>query len=241
MACSMPAEVRGIKTQVITQAEEDGTIDRFGVDIVTRVEEVPASGFPALLRPKDSAHPRFVSMGVTKINWRLGAHGKFYRVTYVYEGFLNTLPEPVYILNAAASEEPIELHPDFASFAGTPSAPLNGAIFLDPDTQKITTDNARGVFREFFARLGSAVNPKAGVEAYLSPGATWQEVSFSTTRPTDLGQLGLIDEPAGPQPSLGTGRTWLYSGADYTRRGGIYEIRKTWLLSGRNGWDTDIY
>jgi hypothetical protein len=237
----MPAEVRGIKSQVIPQSEESGTLDRYGVDIVTRVEEVPSTGFPALLRSKYSVHPRFTSMGVSKVNWVSGKHGKFYRVTYTYEGFLNSLPEPVYTLSSALSEEPIELHPNFQTFAGKPSAPLNGAVFLDPDTQKITTDDSRGVFREFMATLGGVANLKAGVEAYLSPGATWQEIYFSTSRPTDLGSLGEIDNPSGPNPSFGSGRTWLYSGADYTRRGGIYEIRKTWLLSGRNGWDEDIY
>ena len=238
----MPAEVSGIKNQVIVQSEESGTIDRYGVDVLTRVEEVPADRFPAMLRSKYSVHPRFISMGVSKINWSLGKHGRFYRVTYTYEGFLVGLPEPVYSLNLSLSEEPIELHPDFQDFAGKPSAPLNGAVFVDPDTQKITSDDARGVFREFRSTLsGGAKNLKAGIESFLSPGATWEEISFSSTRPSDLGSLGTIDEPSGSNPTFGSGRNWIYSGATYTRRGGIYEIRKTWLLSGRNGWDTDIY
>ena len=237
----MPAEVHGIKTQVILQSEESGTLDRFGVDMLTRIEEVPSDRFPALLRSKYSVHPRFTAMAVSKVTWNSGKHGKFYRVTYVYEGFLNSLPEPVYTLSSSLSEEPIELHPDFATIAGTPASPLNGAVFLDPDTQKITTDNARGVFREFMIMNGASTNLKAGVEAFLSPGATWQEVYFSTSRPTDLGHLGEIGSPSGPNPTFGSGRNWIYSAADYTRRGGIYEIRKTWLLSGRNGWDTDVY
>lgn len=241
MAYSMPAEVRGIKNQVILQAEESGTVDRFGVDILTRVEEVPARRFPALLRSKYSVHPRYVNMAVSKISWQLARHGQFYRVTYTYEGFILGLPEPTYTLSAALSEEPIELHPNFQDIAGTPSSPQNGAVFVDPDTGKITTDNDRGVFREFFATVSGSANDKAGIESYLSPGATWQETYFSTARPSNLGSLGEIDTPSGPKPSIGSGRNWLYSGADYTRRGGIYEIRKTWLLSGRNGWDSDIY
>ena len=97
------------------------------------------------------------------------------------------------------------------------------------------------MFREFTSNVSSAPNPKAGIESFLSPGATWTETYFSLSRPTDLGDLGEIDSPSGPNPSFGSGRNWLYSGAEYTRRGGIYEIRKTWLLSGRNGWDTDVY
>ncbi len=237
----MAATVHGIKTRVIPQSEESGTLDRFGVDVVTRVEEVPSEQFPALLRSKYSVHPRFTSMGVSKVNWNKGKSGKFYRVTYTYEGFLNSLPEPVYSLSSSLSEEPIELHPDFLDIAGTPSAPLNGAIFVDPETNLITTDNAKGVFREFLATIGGAANLKAGIESYLSPGATWTEIYFATSRPTDLGSLGERDSPSGPQPSFGSGRDWLYSGCEYTRRGYIYEIRKTWLLSGRTGWDEDIY
>ncbi|MGL4422116.1 MAG: hypothetical protein ACRCZF_15720 [Gemmataceae bacterium] len=237
----MPAQISGIKTQVILQAEESGTVDRYGVDVLTRVEEIPSSQFPSLLRSKYSVHPRFSAMGVSKINWNLGKHGKFYRATYMYEGFLNGLPEPVYSLSSSLAEEPIELHKDFLTIAGKPSAPLNGAVFIDPDTQKITTDNSKGVFREFLATIDGARNLKAGIESYLSPGAVWTEIYFSTTRPSDLGDLGEIDNPSGPNPSFGSGRNWLYSGADYTRRGGIYEIRKTWILSGRTGWDSDIY
>lgn len=236
----MPAEVRGIKTQVIVQSEEDGTLDRYGVDVLTRVEEIPADRFPQLLRSKYSVHPRFTSMGVSKITWRKGVAGKFYRVTYVYEGFLNSIPEPVYVLDASLSEEPIELHPDFTSIAGTPESPLNGAVFIDPDTGKITTDNAKGVFREFMATVDGSANLKAGIESYLSANARWSEISFSKTRPSDLGSLGSIDNPSGSNPSFGV-RTWLYDGVSYEQRGAIFQIRKSWLLSGRTGWDEDIY
>lgn len=241
MSYTMPAQVSGVKTSAILQTEESVEMDRFGVDVVTRVEEIPVAQFPALLRSKYSVHPVFTSMGMEKRSASKNRHGKFWRVTYTYVGFLLDLPDPVYTLSSALSEEPIQLHPDFATIAGTPSAPLNGAVFVDPDTEKVTTDNAKGVFREFRATISGAANLKAGVEAFLSPGATWQETSFSATRPADLGSLGQIDSPSGTQPTFGSGRNWIYSAAEYTRRGGIYEIRKTWLLSGRNGWDSDIY
>ena len=110
----MPAIVSGVKTQSILQSEESGTLDRFGVDVVTSVEEIPSEKFPALLRGKNSVHPRFTNLAVSKVNWAAGRHGKFYRVTYIYEGFLTSLPEPVYTLATSLSEEPIQLHKDFA-------------------------------------------------------------------------------------------------------------------------------
>lgn len=236
----MPASVAGIKSQVIPQAEESGAIDRFGVDVITRVEEVPTDRFPALMRSKGSGHPRFGNMAVSKVNWQAGKHGKFYRVTYTYEGFLLSLPSPTYQLTSSLSEEPIELHPDFDTIAGTPSTPANGAVFIDPETGKLTKLDAKGVFREFKAVMSGTQNPKAGIQSYLCPGAEWTEISFSLSRPGDLGSLGEIDSPSGSNPTFGS-RTWLYSGVTYTQRGGIFEIRKSWLLSGRNGWDTDIY
>ena len=237
----MAAIASGIKEQVILQGEENGTSDIAGNFVVTLVEEIPAELFPDLVRDRYSPHPRFSGLAVSKVGWTRAKHGKFYRVTYTYEGYVNTVPEPVYTLSASLAEEPIELHNTFQAFAGKPSAPLNGAIFIDPDTQKITSDDNRGVFREFKSTISGAQNPKAGVESFLHVGATWTEISFSTTRPTDLGDVGTIDTPSGPQPTIGTGRDWIYSGAEYTRRGKLYEIRKTWLLSGKNGWDADIY
>lgn len=236
----MPSEIRGIRSRPITQSEQTGTMDRYGVDVITHVEEIPDAKFPQLMRHHGSVHPRFSTMAVSKISWQRGKNG-FYRVTYTYEGFLVSLPEPSYTLSISLAEEPIELHPKFAEIAGTPKNPKNGAIFVDPDTGKITKDNTRGVFREFSATIGGKENLKAGVEAYLLPGSTWTEVSYATKRPGDLGSLGEIDSPSGSPPSFGSGRNWLYSGAEYTKRGHIYEVRKTWLLSGRRGWDVDIY
>jgi hypothetical protein len=236
----MPAVVTGKNDGPIRQVGERGTQDRYGVDMITLREKIPTALFPAYLRSKYSVHPRFTAMAVSRADWERIMGGSFYDVTYTYEGFLLSLPEPVYSLDTSLAEEPIELHPDFDTIAGSPSSPANGAIFIDPDTGKITTDNTRGVFREFAAVVGGVANLKAGVEAYLSPGARWVENSFSTTRPGDLGSLGEIDSPSGSEPSFGS-RNWLYDGASYTRRGGIYQIQKSWLLSGRNGWDPDIY
>jgi hypothetical protein len=236
----MPSTVHGIKTQAITQSEERGSMDRYGVDMITRVEKIPKDQFPRLIRPKYSVHPRFTTMAVSRVDWEKGKDGQFYQVTYQYEGFLNDLPEPTYTLNVSTNEEPIQIHPKFQSFAGTPKNPKNGAIFIDPKTGKISTDNSKAVFREFSFQE-SASQSFAGVESFLSPGATWQEISFDTKKPSDLGQLGTIDTPDGRAPRFGSGRDWLYNGAEYTRRGHIYEIRKTWLLSAKGGWNEEIY
>jgi len=237
----MAAKVRGLNSKAILQVEEDGDIDRYGVHTITRVEMVPAELFGDLLRRVGTLHPRWTSMALSKATWKLVEAGTFYRITYIYEGFIGSIPDATYEFTGALSEEPIQTHVNFADFAGTPASPLNGAIFLDPDTGKPTTDNAKGVFFEFAAMSGDATNDLAGVSSYESRGGTFTEVSFATNRPSDLGNLGTIATPSGPHPSGGAGRNYLYAEISYRQRGFIFEIRKSWKLSGRNGWNTKIY
>lgn len=151
------------------------------------------------------------------------------------------MPEPYYELQGSLDQEPIQAHPDFVSkIAGKPSDAKNGAVFIDPNTFLPTTDDAKGVFREFAATISGAANPKGGLESYLVPGAEWREISFSTSRPSSLNNLGKIQSPSGPNPSLG-GRSWLAWSNTYQKRGHIYQITKTWKLSGPRGWDSDVY
>jgi hypothetical protein len=165
----------------------------------------------------------------------------WWRVTYTFEGFLFEMPEPTYELSGALDQEPIEAHPDFvAEIGGKPSAPLNGAVFIAPETGMPTTDDSVGVFREFAATIGGQPNIKGGLASYLAPGAEWKVTEFSRTRPATLPNLGRIDVPQGPNPNL-PGRNWLMFNQTYSRRGGIYQITSTWKLSGRNGWDANVY
>jgi hypothetical protein len=233
----MPAHISGIKSEPIPQVEESGAIDRYGVSAITRVEQVPVSLFSRLIRAVGSIHPRFPSMAVARVTWDLNHAGTFYKVNYIYEGFISKLPDPTYELSGTLSEEPIQTHKNFAALAGTPDAPRNDAIFLDPETQKLTKDNEKGVFQEFG---GGSANRKAGVASFVSPGVMWTAIYFSVTRPAALRNLGTIDAPDGPNPSI-SGRNWLMWDMSYRQRGFIYEIRITWKLSGRNGWDPDIY
>lgn len=161
------------------------------------------------------------------------------------------LDRPTYELILGVQESPIETHPDFEDFAGSPSSPMNGALFVDPATGNITGDDARGIFDSFAPYLdGGGRNPKAGIEAFLDPVATYREsmVSYSLPNVSGFGQK--VSDVPGPgfRGSLGN-RNWLYTGFTYRRRGApggspnqvIYEITKEWRLSGRAGWDADIY
>jgi hypothetical protein len=161
------------------------------------------------------------------------------------------LDKPTYELSIGMQESPIETHPNFDDFAGKPSDPLNGALFINPATGQKTSSNTLGVFDSFLPFLPDGdLNSKAGIEAYLDPTVTYRESYVSTALPSANGFGQIQNDVPGPgfRGSLGK-RNWLYTGFTYRRRGNpqgvgnqlIYEVSKEWRLSGRAGWDDDIY
>jgi hypothetical protein len=107
------------------------------------------------------------------------------------ESGLDTTPQVQ--ITVGSSTEPIDTHNEFVSkIGGKPSAPKNGAIFVDPSTGEKTEDDALGVFAEFsmmtqltqnegsegeFTSFGK--NRLAGVKSYYSPTITLKGTFFT--------------------------------------------------------------
>ena len=160
--------------------------------------------------------------------------------TYVGADVIDTVP--VYELQRATNVEPIETHPDFVSdIAGKPSAPLNGALFVDEDGAP-SADDTRGIFHRFRLVLdGGTKNKLAGVTGYQSASnTTWSKSWTSRTKPTDGGRVGKIDTPEGGPPSF-EDCDWLYMGLTINERQQVYSVSKRWLLSAPGGWNELIY
>lgn len=157
-------------------------------------------------------------------------------ITCGYAGITVGETEPVYELTIGESQEPIETHPDFEDFAGTPSAPLNGAIFLN-EQGEVSTEDETGIFSGF-----RSSSDFAGISAYMDASQVrWRKTWVSKTRPNDISQLSNIDTPEGPKPSLGGGRNWRYVGLTYQQRGKCYFITKEWQASAAGGWNSTLY
>lgn len=160
------------------------------------------------------------------------------------------LDKPSYELILGMEEQPISAHPNFLAIAGKPSAPLHGALFVDPETGAPSTDDASAVFDRFLPYVSGALNPKGGIDSYLDPVVTYRESKVVYSLPSASGFGQIVSDVPGPgfKGSLGR-RNWLYVGFTYQRRGDpngttgrlMYEVTKEWRLSGRNGCDTDIY
>jgi hypothetical protein len=231
----MAAAITGVNDRAIFQPTERGEMDRFGIDMITREEMVPAGNLGLLLRAQGSRHPVFSNMTVSRRTYQLVAASTFYKVTYLYEGFIERKPDPTYELTGSVREEPIEIHEDFETLAGTPSEPENGAIFIDPETWKQTSDDAKGVFERF------GDGDLAGASTFRLPAAIWTKVSFETSKPSNAVDLGKVDDPPGNPPTFPGGKDWMVVGYSFRQRGAVYEVRQQWELSGRGGWNTLIY
>lgn len=203
------------------------------------------SALPAL----GSVHPfsNYVWMESRRLTWT----PQGIRADCRYAGAeLASLNVPQYELVITMDEQPIETHPDFDDIAGTPSSPQNGAIFIDADTGQIGTDDETAFFDRFAPILsGGSKNPKAGLEAFLSPSVTYRENYVTTALPSASGFGTRTSSVPGPGfPGTTGSRDWLYLGFTYQRRGApgggssiVYEVTREWRLSGRGGWDDDIY
>lgn len=235
----MAIRINGEQTNPIPQNRERGSVDKYGVTVVTKVEYVRPG---TALRARYSAHPTYPTLLCSKVDWQEVFAGAWIEVTYIYEGTPgDDLPEPTYTLAADIMEVPVATHPKFPELAGSPSSPLRGAIFVDVNGQQTGSD-ALGVFREFAARLpDGSPNDLAGVESAYDFGAVWIETCHSRSEPTsEIRNIGKIDTPPGSPPSF-PGRNWLVQSSGYNRRGGLYEIQNVWKLSGRRGWNTILY
>jgi hypothetical protein len=152
-------------------------------------------------------------------------------MTLVYEGVLSeNIPDPVYELVRGTSQEPIETHPDFLTFAGKHLAEVNGAVF-DPETSAFV----------HFAGQGNTTNATAeklkGLSAYLVPSAVircTQMVKFASA------DMGSIETPPNA-PSISGGKNWLKTSVSYRTLGDWVEVTEEWTSSGKKGWLPEIY
>lgn len=174
-------------------------------------------------------------------------------VKITFEGISDT--EAKYSVRGTTSTEPIESHPDFTEFAGKwydATTWVNGAEFI----KKGQKDQGKFLgFRvedpgEDPPEEGEESNQKAGVKSYLEGGMLFRETltvkeddTSGARNAADMEDLGKISEP----PNVNTfvqiedGRNWLLVTCSIEEVGKGIKVTREWRLSGRNGWDPDIY
>jgi hypothetical protein len=160
-----------------------------------------------------------------------------------------------YAARGSTSTEPIETHPEFSTFAGKwydASTWSNGAEFIkkgQKDQGKFLGFRLKEPEGSGGGSDSSDANKKAGVKSYLEGGMMFRETrtvkedSNGNRQSAGMEALGYIDEP--PEVStfvdVPSGRDWLLVTCNIEQVGEGLKITKEWRLSGRNGWDADIY
>ncbi len=89
-------------------------------------------------------------------------------------------------------------------------------------------------------------NPVFGVTHFLSLGLIWSRTSIVKIIPSGiLNRVGCIDDPQGSAvsqpPNVSWPRNWLYLAPQSRERGNVIQLTERWMLSGRKGWNGDIY
>lgn len=206
----------------------DITVDKYGLATGTAVwwayakADLYGSGVTGIGYP----HPNAPSLKCEKMVYADSDNGA--TLTASYAGLLTGVaPDPVDELDTAVMEAPIDAHPDFATFAGTPTAPLNGAVFI-----KDSSGNYR------FDCFGpSAPAGLRGVTSFEAPTSIVRRTSITLTRPTP-GQVGTLRVP---YETFGLNASWLLVGCSSQKRGNVYVTKYEWKAGGRLGWNTQIY
>ena len=124
-------------------------------------------------------------------------------------------------------EEPIENHPDFERWAGSPDKP-NCGIF--DDDGKFVGWNSKTQGGKIMAGVKSClVPPYSAAVGYIAMGMP------------SPGGIGSIGGGSG-LPAVGGNRQRMCTGISYNKMAdGKYKVSITYLLSGPNGWNKYIY
>lgn len=227
---------------LVLAPEGEILVDRAGLWTATCLYTVPKDRLdlvPALGSPHP--HAPFLWLESLRLRFTPG----LWKVFAAYAGVQQDETEPVYDFNPGTGNEPIETIDNFVSaVAGSPSSPINGAIFRDPATGDISTDDAVGVFDRFSIMKDGAQNPWAGLQEYLAVNnTTWTKSWTRRSKPSGAARpLTVTTNPAGNPPSFdGANYNWLQFPVAFSQRGSAYECRQVWMLSGPRGWNRVVY
>jgi len=83
---------------------------------------------------------------------------------------------------------------------------------------------------------------QGGIEAYLEPRIEFFHRYGSEEMPDDLNNIGKRGDVPEGSPPINSEREWLFTGYNITEKAkDVFDIEKTWLLSGPGGWNEKLY
>ena len=224
----MPVTWKG--QHIITEAtQKEVVVDKYGVASATIYYWGPFDQAVAYVTAKKT-HPDYGWLSRTSGNISR-TEGTSCDIRIAFEGVPPETDEKSYRTSGSTSSEPIESHPKFVEkIAGTKSSPKNGAEFDD-----------NGKFTGW-----AATSLKYGTKQYLSAGLNYEEIHVTGNvgqayKLSDLGDK-VVPPTSNVIPQVTQGRDWLLisgTAEQLGTKGG--RITRVYRLSGKRGWDMDIY
>jgi len=186
-----------------------------------------------------SSHPYNPRVECTSVQFEGMTNGRVQHVAS-YFGVSNDTRRVSY--SAGVASEDIQLHPKFASFAGTPGASKNGAKWVKrTDDLGIEYYEWLGFFNGVDGAEGEGDNSLVGVTNYLQPSGT-VEVSYYTSSAPKMKRLAVsyntikgFSKPKGVKNFLLTDMPYRQIGKSF------YQVTETYLASDEKGWNRYIY
>lgn len=148
------------------------------------------------------------------------------KVTAEYFGLESNPTRAIWSYYNATNEEPIEAHPDFSTFAGSKGNAENGAIFNDDGS---------------FA--GFAGTSFAGIRGFLDGKPVLRKTWYADNATSGIDDIMKIKSLSdGAIPGLPSGSNTLKTNWGNNPIGNsFYQLWEEYSISGRNGWNTDLY
>ena len=224
---------------------ESWECDKFGVATATMAQMVKGTELEVgLSRP---SHALITGeMLLTKTECQPQAGGMWGVNRWYFEGEYKLTGFVEYALETSERQVPIEVHQCIDSLVNTYNGKVIDGKIKFPKTVKETlasTSNAPIGQLTANGSVSKPVSPMFGVEAYMDVAATFSATSVEKSI-TSQAAGTVVPFPPTPEkiPRLGAGiRDWLVLPMSARKRGRVYEVTRRWMLSGRGGWNRDIY
>ena len=197
---------------------------------VTFINKLPRLG---------ATHPDDNRLECYNINKTYNSNG-LVTATASFFGITSSTTDPVITYSGGQNNEAITTHPNFADFAGTVDAPLNGAVF---ETDTNAADY--GSFIEFGGGESADGPQYRGTEYYLTP-STMITLSYWTDKvPTLKNRLKIYSRIKGVSSAdlkvPSDVADFLLLDTPYRQVGSFYQVTEQYLGSGPQGWNNVIY
>ncbi len=137
-------------------------------------------------------------------------------------------------MDVSCDQVPIQTHPDFKDFAGTPEEPAEGAIWVDATTGEPTKKSKNAEFR------GWSSGEFMGLETYLIPRPVVRKSYLRRSAPsmTEVGTI--VDKIPGVTNPPGI-KNWFCLGSSFVEVGGVFRCTEEFKGSPAPGWNKKVY